>query len=75
MSYQRNKCDIDYKMGVSIGEVGPGDVVKVEPGELGELEVITSIEPSGKWDKTITTASGRRLGMMPVYAYGKREEK
>ncbi|MBI4983715.1 hypothetical protein HZC32_03665 [Candidatus Woesearchaeota archaeon] len=46
--------------------------MKVGPGRL---EVIASIERSGKWDRRITTKSGRVLGMMDVHAYGKREEQ
>jgi len=72
MSYKMDKNGINYEMGASVTEVGPGDVVKVGPGRL---EVIASVERSGKWDRRITTASGKVLGMMDALAYGKREEK
>ena len=67
-----NKNGVNYEMGADIKEVGPGDAVKVGPGRL---EVITSITPSGSWDKHIVTESGQVLSMLNVLAYGKKEEK
>lgn len=59
-----------YRMGMSITDVVPGDVIETTSGRL---EIITGISRSGKWDKCIKTESGGTFGMMQVNAYGKKQ--
>ena len=61
-----------YQMGASINDLEAGDVVKVG---RGQLEEIVRIERSGKWDYSITTASGKTYSMADIYSYGIKENK
>ena len=58
-----------FEMGAGISEVGRGDAIKV--GE--KLKRISSISSCGKWNKTITTESGKSYGMTQIQSYGRRE--
>ena len=64
-------------MARSIEEVGQGDYVKVGPGRWEEIRSVSKEFRPGttelrRW--TITTASGRTVGMFEAHAYAKWDD-
>ena len=71
INYILQKEGSAYEFGASVNEVGAGDAIKVGPNCLEVIADITPM-PGSKWDKVITTQSGRTFTLAQVLAYGKK---
>jgi hypothetical protein len=71
-AYRMEHNGKEYQMGLSVREVGRGDVVKIGPGRLEEIASVDG-EPGRSW--SVQTTNGNTYSMWDIAAYGSEVKK